>query len=99
MPTRTLAPLRSWLPLVLTCPLVAVGCGDNAPSSLNGDGDAAMGSAGLSGFDEGAEGGDDGAGGLGVGQGGAQDFGQFKEILENGDIPGPETIDDVGFFN
>lgn len=35
----------------------------------------------------------------GVGQGGAQDFGQFKEILEGGGIPGPETIDDVGFFN
>ena len=35
----------------------------------------------------------------GVGQGGAQDFGQFKKILEDGEIPAPETIDDVGFFN
>ena len=34
----------------------------------------------------------------GVGQGGAQDFGQFRSILEDGGIPGPETIDDVGFF-
>jgi Ca-activated chloride channel family protein len=34
----------------------------------------------------------------GVGQGGAQDFGLFREILLAGDIPGPETIDDVGFF-
>ncbi len=33
-----------------------------------------------------------------VGQGGAQDFGQFRQILEDGEIPGPETIDDVGFF-
>jgi Ca-activated chloride channel family protein len=33
-----------------------------------------------------------------VGQGGAQDFGQFRKILEEGGIPGPETIDDVGFF-
>ena len=41
----------------------------------------------------------DSAGGAGVGQGGAQDFGQFKQILEDGEIPGPETIDDVGFFN
>ena len=37
--------------------------------------------------------------GGGVGQGGAQDFGQFKKILEDGEIPAPETIDDVGFFN
>ena len=36
----------------------------------------------------------DSAGGAGVGQGGAQDFGQFKQILEDGEIPGPETIDD-----
>lgn len=50
------------------------------------------------GFDTGAlnEGGD--SGGAGVGQGGAQDFGQFKQILEDGEIPAPETIDDVGFF-
>jgi Ca-activated chloride channel family protein len=34
----------------------------------------------------------------GVGQGGAQDFGLFREILLDGNIPGPETIDDVGFF-
>ncbi|RMG93711.1 MAG: VWA domain-containing protein [Deltaproteobacteria bacterium] len=40
-----------------------------------------------------------GDGGAGVGQGGAQDFGQFKKILEEGGIPGPDTIDDVGFFN
>lgn len=40
-----------------------------------------------------------GASGAGVGQGGAQDFGQFRAILEAGEIPGPETIDDVGFFN
>jgi Ca-activated chloride channel homolog len=36
--------------------------------------------------------------GAGVGQGGAQDFGLFREILLAGEIPGPETIDDVGFF-
>ncbi len=37
--------------------------------------------------------------GPGVGQGGAQDFGQFRAILEAGQIPAPETLDDVGFFN
>jgi Ca-activated chloride channel family protein len=42
----------------------------------------------------------EGLGGLtpGVGQGGAQDFGRFREILLDGGIPGPRTIDDVGFF-
>lgn len=48
--------------------------------------------------DAGGTGGEDG-GSLGAGQGGAQDFGQFKQILEQGGIPGPETLDDVGFFN
>lgn len=37
-------------------------------------------------------------GDFGVGQGGAQDFGLFRDILEQGGLPGPETIDDVGFF-
>lgn len=37
--------------------------------------------------------------GVGVAQGGAQDFGQFRAILDAGELPGPETLDDVGFFN
>lgn len=51
--------------------------------------------------DSGGYGEDGGQGGLnpGVGQGGAQDFGKFRDILLDGNIPGPETIDDVGFFN
>lgn len=39
------------------------------------------------------------SGGAGVGQGGAQDFGQFRQILEQGGLPHPSTLDDVGFFN
>lgn len=39
-----------------------------------------------------------GPGAVGVSQGGAQDFGLFRQILERGEIPGPETLDDVGFF-
>ena len=35
----------------------------------------------------------------GVAQAGAQDFGYFRDILEAGLLPGPETLDDVGFFN
>ena len=46
---------------------------------------------------DGGDGGGDGPD-SGVGQGGAQDFGLFREILLAGDIPGPDTIDDLGFF-
>lgn len=37
-------------------------------------------------------------GSVGLGQGGAQDFGLFRQILEDGQIPHPDTLDDVGFF-
>ncbi|EYF04505.1 vWA domain-containing protein [Chondromyces apiculatus] len=37
-------------------------------------------------------------GSTGVSQGGAQDFGLFRQILEDGGIPGPSTLDDLGFF-
>ncbi|MEZ4468149.1 MAG: VWA domain-containing protein [bacterium] len=39
-----------------------------------------------------------GPGATGVGQGGAQDFGLFRQILEDGQIPAPGTLDPVGFF-
>ena len=77
-----------------------VGC-----SAAGGDGSADGGDPfGADGGDpsggggEGGTAGDPGVG-PGVGQGGAQDFGQFRAILEAGDVPGPETLDDVGFFN
>lgn len=38
-------------------------------------------------------------GGSGVGQSGAQDFGRFRSIIEAGEIPAPNTLDVVGFFN
>ena len=34
-----------------------------------------------------------------IGFGGAQDIGQFRGILEDGDIPGEQTLDANGFFN
>ncbi|WP_433933120.1 VWA domain-containing protein [Sorangium cellulosum] len=37
-------------------------------------------------------------GSVGVSQSGSQDFGLFRQILEDGEIPGPDTLDDVGFF-
>ena len=73
----------------LCAPLLLLAACGEAAFADNGTAGAASGA--------GDEGGDEG--GLGVGQGGAQDFGQFKEILDRGDIPGPNTIDDVGFFN
>ncbi len=76
--------------------LVALaGCSDATPDST------AM-APGPQGAGDSAD--DDGSGdpgdGLGpaVGQGGAQDFGQFRAILEAGGIPGPQTLDDVGFW-
>lgn len=58
-----------------------------------------LGACGDSGAGDESFGSDGGGLNPGVGQGGAQDFGKFREILLDGDIPGPETIDDVGFFN
>ena len=39
-----------------------------------------------------------GSGSAGLSQGGAQDFGLFRQILDQGEIPGPNTIDALGFF-
>ncbi|HWO24753.1 MAG TPA: VWA domain-containing protein [Kofleriaceae bacterium] len=41
--------------------------------------------------------GDDGGGGVSFG--GAQDIGEFRSILDRGEIPGPSTLDANGFFN
>jgi len=40
----------------------------------------------------------EGPGSVGLGQGGAQDFGLFRQILEAGEIPHPDVLDDIGFF-
>ena len=68
-----------------------------------GGGDSAAGDGGVAGGGHEDEAPNDDGGapplGPGVGQGGAQDFGQFRAILEAGEIPGPDTLDDVGFFN
>jgi len=40
-----------------------------------------------------------GPGGGGVSFGGAQDVGEFRGILDRGEIPGPDTLDANGFFN
>src|ERR1043165_4190435 len=39
------------------------------------------------------------SGGGGVSVGGAQDVGEFRGILDRGEIPGPSTLDANGFFN
>src|SRR5438874_12132733 len=44
-------------------------------------------------------GGSGSGGGGGVSFGGAQDIGEFRGILDRGDVPGPETFDANGFFN
>lgn len=40
-----------------------------------------------------------GDGGGGVSFGGAQDIGEFRAIIDRGEIPGPSTLDANGFFN
>ena len=40
-----------------------------------------------------------GGGGGGVSFGGAQDIGEFRGILDRGELPGPSTLDANGFFN
>jgi Ca-activated chloride channel family protein len=35
---------------------------------------------------------------VGLSQAGAQDFGAFRQILEEGGIPAPEVLDPIGFF-
>jgi Ca-activated chloride channel family protein len=57
-----------------------------------------LGGCGASDSASNATGTDPGPGAVGISQGGAQDFGLFRQILEEGKIPGPETIDDLGFF-
>ncbi len=39
-----------------------------------------------------------GPGSTGISQAGAQDFGLFRQILDAGQIPGTDTLDDLGFF-
>lgn len=55
---------------------------------------AAVAACGASSADSGGD-----PGGGNVGFGGAQDIGQFRGILENGGIPGENTLDANGFFN
>ena len=77
---------------------VSLGVGLFTLLAVSGLGLTAVGCGDDGGYYEGS--GKDGGSSLGsgVGQGGAQDFGLFREILLAGDIPGPETIDDLGFF-
>jgi len=35
----------------------------------------------------------------GIGQSGAQDFGRFRGLIESREVPSPDTLDPVGFFN
>jgi Ca-activated chloride channel family protein len=68
---------------LISCAALALwGCGDE--DSSMGGGSGGPGSAG--------------PGAVGVTPGGSQDFGLFRKILEQGLIPGPETLEDVGFF-
>ncbi len=66
---------------------------DTGSTSDAGASDGASGDAGATPEDDAFTGGN-----TGLSQAGAQDFGLFRQILEQGQIPAPETIDDLGFF-
>jgi Ca-activated chloride channel family protein len=60
---------------------------------------ALLGCAGGGGADSSGDGDGDGDGdGGNVGFGGAQDIGQFRALLDAGEVPGPNTLDANGFF-
>ncbi len=62
---------------------LGLGCGDDDASFDRG----------------GATAGEAGPTGSGVGQSGAQDFGRFRDLVEDGQLPSTDTLDGVGFFN
>ncbi|WP_168210745.1 vWA domain-containing protein [Persicimonas caeni] len=70
--------------LVAIALLCAAGCADDSSAGFDS---RAMAPANNSG------------GSTGVGQSGAQDFGRFRTLVEQGEIPAPSTLDAVGFFN
>lgn len=72
--------------------LVAASCGGGEYDAISGDGSDDSPSG-----DSDSDAGDDGGGGVTFG--GAQDIGEFRGLLEAGEIPGPNTLDANGFFN
>lgn len=78
--------------LTLLLALGALGCGDDAGLASGGGGGDVPGAAPAPTTTTA------GPGATGVGQIGAQDFGLFRQILDDGMIPAPGTLDAVGFF-
>ena len=76
---------------LIGAPGYGIGCGDTATSGTSADSAGAFAAPT-------ASGGVVNTGSVGLSQGGAQDFGLFRKILEEGGLPGPDTIDDLGFF-
>lgn len=77
--------LRRLSVLVVALALLAsAGCGADESAAFN---------------DRGMAPGNNTGGSTGVGQSGAQDFGRFRTLVEQGEIPAPSTLDAVGFFN
>lgn len=64
-----------------------------------GAGMLAVGACGGGGDSTGVDARDGETGSHGVTQGGAQDIGRFRQILAQGEVPSPDTLDPVGFFN
>jgi Ca-activated chloride channel family protein len=71
--------------ILLAFSLAVVGCGESASQSSSGTSTPPAGT-------------DDSVPSSSVGQPGSQDFGLFRQALDAGLVPGPELIDDMGFF-
>jgi Ca-activated chloride channel family protein len=70
----------------------------SSDAAMLADATAAEDASGTDGGSYDAKGGDTIAGYSGLTQAGAQDFAQFRKILEAGEIPGVLSLDDLGFF-
>ncbi|MCA9560198.1 MAG: VWA domain-containing protein, partial [Myxococcales bacterium] len=84
--------MRPNAPLTLCLILGALGCSDGGGGSASGGG------GDFPAADPAPPTTNAGPGATGVGQIGAQDFGLFRQILDDGNIPAPGTLDAVGFF-
>lgn len=91
--------------LGLCAAVAAAGCGAGGESKQAGGGSGGGSGGGGGGSSAGQDGGGGSGGGgsgdpggSGLSPSGAQDFGRFKAVLDSGKIPGPDTLDQVGFF-
>ena len=88
----------AWKLAVVLVGVCAVGCGDGGDDWAGDAGAFASNDGGGAGTD-GAGSGDAGPGGNNIDLGGAQDFGYFRKLLDDGIVPEVDDFDAAGFFH